>query len=91
MSKGTNMNKIIKSDLKRLEAMRDEDIDLSDIPELDEGFWKQAKPVIPPGKKQLTLRIDDDVFKWFKGQGRGYQSRMNAVLRSYYESHQNQA
>jgi uncharacterized protein (DUF4415 family) len=80
--------KIIKSDLKRLDAMRDEDIDYSDIPELDEDFWKDAKLVIPPGKKQLTIRLDADVLTWLKAQGKGYQSRINAILRSYYEAHQ---
>jgi len=68
--------------------MRDEDIDYSDIPELDEDFWKDAKQVIPPGKKQLTIRLDADVLTWLKAQGKGYQSRINAILRSYYEAHQ---
>ena len=68
--------------------MRDEDIDYSDIPELDEDFWKNAKLVVPPGKKQLTIRLDADVLTWLKAQGKGYQSRINAILRSYYEAHQ---
>lgn len=51
--------------------MRDEDIDYSDIPELDEAFWKNAKLVVPPGKKQLTVRLDTDVLEWLKGQGKG--------------------
>jgi len=71
--------------------MRDEDIDYSDIPELDETFWKNAKLVVPPGKKQLTVRLDTDVLEWLKGQGKGYQSRINAILRSYYEAHQDDA
>ena len=44
--------------------------------------------VIPPGKKQLTIRLDADVLGWLKGQGKGYQSRINAILRSYYEAQQ---
>jgi uncharacterized protein (DUF4415 family) len=76
-----------QSDLKRLDAMRDEDIDYSDIPELDENFFKNAKVVVSPGKKQLTLRLDADVLEWMKAQGKGYQSRINAVLRAYYEAH----
>ena len=76
-----------QTDWQRLDAMTDEDIDYSDIPELDEAFWANAKVVTPPGKKQLTLRIDADVLEWMKGQGRGYQSRINAILRAYYESH----
>ena len=68
--------------------MRDEDIDYSDIPELDENFFKNARVVVPPGKKQLTLRLDADVLEWMKAQGKGYQSRINAILRAYYEAHQ---
>jgi len=64
-----------------------EEIDYSDIPELDEGFFRQARVVVPPGKKQITIRLDEDVLSWLKGQGRGYQSRINAILRAYYEAH----
>ena len=79
--------KSIKSDLKRIDAQSDQDIDYSDIPELDEDFFKTARVVVPPGKKQLTLRLDADVLEWMKAQGRGYQSRINAILRAYYEAH----
>ena len=77
-------------ELKKLRAMTDEDIDYSDIPELDENFFKEARVVVPPGKKQLTLRLDADVLEWMKAQGKGYQSRINAVLRAYYEAHREQ-
>jgi uncharacterized protein (DUF4415 family) len=79
--------KSIKSDLKRLDAMKDEDIDYSDIPELDDSFFKKATVSFPPAKKQLTVRLDEDILEWLKGQGRGYQTRINAILRSYYEAH----
>jgi uncharacterized protein (DUF4415 family) len=68
---------------KKLAAMRDEDIDLSDIPEqLD---WRGAKRGIfyKPVKQQLTLRLDADVVDWFKRQGEGYQTRINAALRKH--------
>ena len=56
-------------------------------PELGPDFWKQARVVYPDApKQQLTVRFDADIVDWFKKQGRGYQTRMNAVLRSYYES-----
>lgn len=69
--------------LREIEAIRDEDIDFSDIPELTEedfarGVWKPGH-----GKKQLTVRFDADVIAFFKEGGRGYQTRMNAVLRAY--------
>jgi uncharacterized protein (DUF4415 family) len=51
----------------------------------DAGFWKDAEAVMPSseGKEPVTLRIDRDVIRWFKARGHGYQTRMNAVLRSY--------
>lgn len=75
------------SDLKRLDALTDETIDYSDLPELDAEFFRHAKVVVPPRKKQLTIRLDEDVLSWLKSQGRGYQSRINAILRAYYEAH----
>ena len=83
--------KSIKSDLARIDAQSDQDIDYSDILELDEQFFKDARVVVPPGKKQLTLRLDADVLDWLKAQGKGYQSRINAVLRAYYEAHRDDA
>lgn len=80
-----------KSDLKRLDAMSDEDIDHSDLPELDADFFRKARVVATPRKKQLTIRLDVDVLSWLKNQGRGYQSRINAILRAYYEAHQGDA
>ena len=72
---------------EEIAALKDEDIDFSDIQPLDETFWKNARVVWPDQpKKQLTLRLDADVVDWFKSQGKGYQTRMNAVLRSFYEA-----
>jgi uncharacterized protein (DUF4415 family) len=82
--------KYTKSDLERIDSMRDEDIDYSDIPELDESFFKKATIQYPPHKKrQLTIQLDEDVLLWLKKQGKGYQTRINAILRSYYEAHRN--
>ena len=47
--------------------------------------------VVPPGKQQLTIRLDTDVLAWLKDQGKGYQSRINAILRAYYEAHRDEA
>ena len=55
--------------------------------ELDEDFLRSARVVMPPGKKSIHLRVDADVLAWFRARGRGYLTRMNAVLRSYMESH----
>ena len=78
-----------QTDWPQLDAMRDEDIDCSDIPELDQNFWKNAVLVHPENKERLTVRFDADMVEWFKKQGRGYQTRMNTVLRSFYEAHKN--
>ena len=68
--------------------MTDKDIDLSDIPEISPAMF--AKGVVRRGlkpirKRQMTLRLDSDVIDWFKSQGNGYQTRMNALLRAYME------
>ena len=69
-------------------AIRDEDIDFSDIPEADDEFWANATISYPAKPKTpLNVRLDADVVDWFRAQGRGYQTRMNAVLRSFYEAH----
>ncbi len=77
----------IKSDLKRIDAMKDEDIDYTDIPEFDPEFLLTVPGTFSPGKKAISLRIDTDVLKWMKAQGKGYQSRINAILRADYETH----
>ena len=70
----------------RLDAMTDKDIDYSDIPMLDDHFFKNAtRPLLQ--KKQLTIRLDPDVLDWLKGMGRGYQTRINLILRSAMEHH----
>jgi uncharacterized protein (DUF4415 family) len=66
--------------------MRDNDIDYSDIPPLDRTFLKRATTAWPPVKKQLTIRLDADVLDWLKGHGKGYQTRINRILRVVMES-----
>lgn len=74
--------RVIKSDLARVDKLRDEDIDYSDIPELDDEVF--AQPLVAwPKKAPITIRVDADVLDWFKQQGRGYQTRINQVLRRY--------
>jgi uncharacterized protein (DUF4415 family) len=50
------------------------------------GFWDNAKVLVPETKQQITLRLDAEVIRFFKRTGKGYQSRMGAVLRSYVEA-----
>ena len=78
--------KSIKSDLARIDRMRDGEIDYSDIPPLDRTFLKKATVAWPPMKKQLTIRLDAGVLDWLKGHGKGYQTRINRILRVVMES-----
>jgi uncharacterized protein (DUF4415 family) len=77
-------HKVSPEAIARMKAIKDEDIDFSDIPLLTEKFWKNAvkNPLYRPVKKQVTLRIDADVLEWLKmKEEKGYQSRLNALLR----------
>ena len=72
--------------IEELAAMKDEDIDYSDIPELGEEFWKNAIVVYPDRTTPVTLRVKKSVLEIYKAQGKGYQTRMNAVLESYAQT-----
>jgi uncharacterized protein (DUF4415 family) len=69
--------------LERLSLRPDRETDTSDLPELTEKFWQNAvrNPFYRPVKKQLTLRLDADIITWLRRQGKGYQTRANALLR----------
>ncbi len=60
----------------------------AELPELPSDFWDEAIPVVSAGKVPISLRVDSDVLEWFREVGPKYQSRMNAVLRSYMERSQ---
>ncbi|CAB1065158.1 hypothetical protein D1BOALGB6SA_9955 [Olavius sp. associated proteobacterium Delta 1] len=66
--------------------MPDSEIDYSDIPPLNEEFFKDGKLRLPKAKSLISIRIDPDVLEWFKSQGAGYQTRINAVLRMYMKA-----
>ncbi len=72
---------------EKVDNLTDEQIDTSDIDPLDEAFFKHAEVRIRPPKKSLTLRMDADVLEWFRKQGKGYQTRINAILRTYMKAH----
>jgi uncharacterized protein (DUF4415 family) len=79
------------SDFDRLSVMKDSEIDTSDLPEISPRQFATAlvrrglRPM--PTKAQLTIRVDRDVLAWFRKQGRGYQTRINRLLRAYMEAH----
>jgi uncharacterized protein (DUF4415 family) len=72
-----------KAELGDPRARPESDIDYSDIPPLNNVFWKKAadNPIYKPTKTSTTVRIDSDVLLWLRAQGKGYQSRINAILR----------
>ena len=77
-----------KTDWARVDALGEADLDEAaradpDALPTDAEFWRDAKLVMPERKIPVSLRLDRDVVDWFKSHGRGYQSRINAVLRSY--------
>ena len=80
-----------RTDWKRVDGLEDEEIDLSDVPEVSPEMFARAivrrglKPV--SRKAQLTLRVDSDVLDWFRKQGQGYQTKINALLRAYMDAH----
>jgi uncharacterized protein (DUF4415 family) len=81
------MNEIpesIRKELAALAAKPESEIDCSDLPATTEQDWQGARrgQFYRPVKKQLTVRIDADVLEWLKSQGKGYQRRLNAILRS---------
>ncbi len=90
MKKATTSKKS-RTDWKRVDALKDEDIDLSDMPEVSPEMFAQSvvrrglKPV--PRKAQLTLRVDSEVLDWFRKQGQGYQTKINALLKAYMDAH----
>ena len=75
-----------RADLARLRRMSEREIERTSPAELaglPEEFWNEADVVVPPPKQAISLRVDQDVLAWFKGQGPRYQTKMNAVLRTY--------
>jgi uncharacterized protein (DUF4415 family) len=84
------MKKLTKRQIKELAAlknMKDEDIDLSDIPEITDWSRAVVGKFYRPIKKSLTIRVDKDVLAWLKADGKGYQTRINRLLREAMERH----
>lgn len=83
-----DLPKLTSKQKTRLDTLKDEDIDYSDIPPSPGIQWtKPGALITSENKKQVTLRLDTDVLNFFRITGKRYQSRINAVLREYMESH----
>ena len=88
MRQSTRTRRKTKTDWKRVDAMSEAELTAAaaadaDAQPTDAAFWKTAKLVMPERKVPVSLRLDRDIVDWFKSHGPGYQSRINAVLRSY--------
>ncbi len=75
--------RLSKTRLSEIENLPDDTIDTSDIPELDNDFWENARRIVP----ENYLQIEQEILEWFKGQGQDYHDQINTVLRSYMEVH----
>jgi len=83
---GKNSNKNSRTDWDRLNHITDEEIDYSDIPPLDKEFFRSGQLRMPKAKPLISIRMDPDVLEWFRSHGKGYQTRINTVLRMYMEA-----
>ena len=75
-----------RADLRRLRVVREREIKQTspeELAELPDDSWDDAELVRTVGKRAISLGVDEDVLEWFRGLGRRYQTRMNAVLRAY--------
>jgi uncharacterized protein (DUF4415 family) len=75
-----------KTDWERVRKMKDEEIDYTDSPELDDSFFKRAVVAMPVPKKPITIRVEPEVLQWFRSKGPRYQTRINAVLKAYVQA-----
>jgi uncharacterized protein (DUF4415 family) len=80
------VNGRLAREIEALKRMKDEEIDLTDIPETADWSKAVVGKFYRPIKKSLTIRVDADVLAWLRGQGKGYQTRINAFLRKAMES-----
>ncbi len=80
------MRKKSGTDWKKLALMSDGEIDFSEISRLDRSFFEKAELRLPRSKVLVTMRLDPDIVEWFKKMGRGYQTKINSILRMYVEA-----
>ena len=82
--RGTDWEKLRRKSDADIHAAIESDPDAAPT---DEDFWKTAELVMPQRKPVVTIRLDADVLAWLKEQGKGYQTRINAILRAYMKAH----
>lgn len=87
---------IPKTDWERVDTQTDAQVRAAieadpDAQPTDAAFWKTAKVVLPRPKETITIRLDADVLEWLRKRGKGYQTRINAILRSYMHAHEEES
>jgi len=91
-SRESKTDLIDQTDWQRIDAMTDDDIDFSDNPEVTAAMFARAvlfrNHKVVPRKKEFPILLDSEVYWWYVNQGRGYDARINAVLRAYMEEHE---
>ena len=83
----TSTEKESRTNWRKLAALPNDKIDTSEVPELDEAFFREATLRLPKAKQLVSIRVDSDVLDWFRQQGKGYQTKINAILRAYVRAH----
>jgi len=74
-----------KTDWAHIDAMKDEDIDYSDIPPLTDDFFKKAVIRWPSEKERITISLDKDILSYLRTLGKGYQTKINTILRAWFQ------
>ena len=86
-AKSTKKNLVSRTNITKLRQKNDKNINYEDSPATTKEFWKNAEVFMPQHKVHISLRLDEDIIHYFKEEGKGYQSRINAILKSYINSH----
>ena len=75
--------KLSKTRISEIESIPEDAIDTSEIPELDDDFWENARRIV----SENYVQIEHEILEWFKEQGKDYHTRITTVLRAYMDAH----
>ena len=89
-AKSTKKSSRSRTNLAKLRRKDDSSINYKDSPATTKAFWKDAEVFMPQHKVHISLRLDENIINYFKDEGKGYQSRINAILKAYMTAHPHQ-
>jgi uncharacterized protein (DUF4415 family) len=89
-AKSTKKNSRSRTNMTKLRRKNDKSINYEDSPATTKAFWKDAEVFMPQHKVHISLRLDEDIINYFKDEGKGYQSRINGILKAYINTHPHQ-